>query len=84
VLDEVLERLLEVEDGGAPAVGDRQVDDAERRLQIGQAVELVQDDLGEDVLLELDDDAHALAVALVAHLGDALDALVAHAARRSS
>src|SRR5262249_49075283 len=42
----------------------------------GQAIELVQDDLREDVLLQLDDDAQALAIALVAHLGDALDALV--------
>src|SRR6185312_7302994 len=75
VLDEVLQRLLQAQDGGA-AVGDGEVDDAEARLEIGEAVELVQDDLGEGVLLQLDDDAHALAVALVADLADALDALV--------
>ena len=51
-----------------PTVDDREVDDAERRLQVGQAVKLVQDDLREDVLLQLDHEAHAVAIALVAGL----------------
>src|SRR3546814_8401925 len=41
------------------------------------APELVEDDLGGRVALQLDDDAHALAVRFVANVGDALDALVA-------
>jgi hypothetical protein len=73
VLDERRERLLQVQDGGA-AVHDGEVDDAERRLQIRLPVELVDDDLRDHVLLQLDDEADAVAVALVAHLADALDA----------
>ncbi len=40
--------------------------------------EAVQDDLGVRIALYLDDYAHAVAVGLVAQVGDALDALVAH------
>src|SRR6185312_10256027 len=40
VLDEVLERLLQVEHGG-PAVRDAEVDDAEARLEVGEPEELV-------------------------------------------
>ena len=52
---------------------ERQHVDAEARLQRGVAIELVQDDVGLGVALQFDDDAHAVAVALVAQLGDALD-----------
>ena len=52
--------------------------DAEARLQRREAVELVQHHVGDGVALELDDDAHAVAVAFVADVGDALDPLVAH------
>ena len=51
---------------------------AEGGLQRGKAIELVEDDLGVGVALELDDDAVALTVGFVADVGDALDALVAH------
>ncbi|MCR6650572.1 MAG: hypothetical protein NVV73_03250 [Cellvibrionaceae bacterium] len=51
---------------------------AERGLQRRVAIELVQDHVGIGVALQLDDDAIALPVALVADVGDALDALVAH------
>ena len=51
---------------------------AEGGLQRREAVELVEDDLGVGVALQLDHDAVALPVALVADVGDALDALVAH------
>ena len=74
VLDEVLEGLFQRKDRRAP-VGNGKVDDAKARLQIGQAEQLVLDDLGEDVLLQLDDDPHPLPVALVADLRDAFDAL---------
>ena len=51
---------------------------AERRLQRREAIELVEDHVGIGVALQLDDDAVALAVAFVADVGNALDALVAH------
>ena len=46
---------------------------AEAGLQLGEAEELVQHHLGGGVTAQLDDDAHAGAVALVAHVADALD-----------
>ena len=51
---------------------------AERGLQRREAIELVQNDVGHRLALQFDDDAHAVAVALVADVGDAFDALVAH------
>jgi hypothetical protein len=51
---------------------------AEGGLQRRVAVELVQDDIGIGIALQLDDDAVALAVGFVAQVGNALDALVAH------
>ena len=48
------------------------------RLQRREAIELVEDHVGNGVALQLDDDAEALAVAFVADVGDAFDALVAH------
>ena len=41
-------------------------------------IELVEHDLRDGVALELDHDAHAVAVGLVAQVADALDLLVAH------
>ena len=48
------------------------------RLQVGVAPELVQHHVGNGVALQLDDDAHALAVGFVPDVGDALDPLLAH------
>src|SRR5260221_4893811 len=62
-----------------PAAVECQHVDAEAGLQRRMAEELVQHDVGRSVALQLDDDAHALAVALVAQVGDALDQLLAHA-----
>ena len=45
-------------------------------LHLSVLEELVQDDLLHRVAAELDDDAHAVAVALVAQVGDAVDLLV--------
>ena len=71
------EYLLQTElFGAAVAQGERV--DAEIRLQRGVAVELAQHDIVARVALEFDDDAHAVAVRLVAQGGDPLDALVAH------
>ena len=79
--DERLQHRLDVQDRRA-TLHDGEVDDAEGRLQIGLPVEVVDDHLGDDVLLQLDDQAHAVAVALVAHLPHALQLLVAHQLRR--
>ena len=63
---------------------DRQHDDPERRLQLRVLVEIVQDDLGNFAAPQLDDDPHAVAIGLVAKIGDAFDRLVVAPARRSS
>ena len=74
--DEGGEEGAEVELLG-PAAVQRQHVAAEARLQRREAEELVQHHVGRGVAAELDDDAHAEAVALVLDVGDALDALVA-------
>src|SRR4029453_2311200 len=51
---------------------------AEGRLQRREAIKLVEHHVGHGVALQLDDDAHALTVGLVANVGDALDLLLAH------
>ena len=76
-LDERGDHVLERHELG-PAAFERQHVGAERGLQRGEAEKLVEHDLGDGVALELDDDAQAVAVGLVAQLGDAFDALVAH------
>ena len=53
-------------------------DRAERRLERRVHEQLVQHDLRVRVLLELDDDAHAVAVGLVAQVADADDLAFAH------
>ena len=58
------------------AVDERQVVSAKGRLQRGVLVQVVEHDLRNDALLELDDQTDALLVGLVAHVRDALDALV--------
>ena len=59
---------------GAAGV-DRQHVDAKAGLQRRVAEQLVQDDVGIRVALQFDDEPHAVAVALVAQFGDALDEL---------
>jgi hypothetical protein len=73
--DVVDDRVLERQRAGH-VVDQGQVDDAEGVLQLGHLVELVEDHLGVGIALELDDQAHALAVRLVAHVADAGDLLV--------
>ena len=74
-LDELLDDLEEVEHL-RPAAGDRQHDDAERGLQRRVLVEIVQDDIGHLAALQLDHDAHAVAVGFVAEIADPLDDLL--------
>ena len=87
VVDEGVDGLVERELLGL-AVVDGQEDHGEALLHLGVLVELVEDDLVLGAALEVDDDAHAVAVGLVAEssgdvvddvvvdeLGDALDEL---------
>ena len=61
-----------------PAAVERHHVGAEGRLQRGEAVELVEHHVGHGVAPQLDHDAIAVAVGLVAQVGDALDLLLAH------
>ena len=74
---EVVDHLDQRQDARA-AADNRQHDDAERRLQRGVLVEVVQDDVRQLAALQVDHDAHAVAVRLVAQVRDALDRLLAH------
>ena len=64
-----------------PAAVQRDHVGAEARLQGGEAPELVEHHVGDRVALDLDDDAHAVAIGLVAQIRDALDALLANELR---
>ena len=56
-------------------VDQRQHDDAKGRLQLRVGVKLVQHHLGNRVALEVDNDAHAVAVGFVTQIGNAFDLL---------
>ncbi len=58
------------------AVHQCQHDGPEGVLELGVLVEGVQHHVGVDIALQLNDDAHALPVGLVADVGDALDGLL--------
>ena len=73
--DERLDDVAQVERLG-PAAADREHVGREARLRRGVPPELVEHDVGRGVALEVDDDAHALAVRFVANVGDAFDPLV--------
>src|SRR5258708_4205453 len=75
VLDVLLEHGLQRQ-RLRPAVDEREHDGAERRLQLRVHVELVQHDPRLGILLELDHDAHAVAIGLVAQVRDAGQLLV--------
>ncbi len=60
------------------AVDECELDDADARLERGVLVELVHDHLRDHALLELDDHAHALAIGLVAQVGDLRQLLLAN------
>src|SRR5262245_61068064 len=73
VLDEGLERFLEVEQLGL-AIDNRQHVDAEGFLERGMFVELVEHDLRYGIALELDRDAHAFTVGFIARFsGDSFN-----------
>ena len=75
VIDVVLQHLTQRE-RARHTVNKRDVDDGEVRLQLRALIQVVQDHLRHHAALEVDDDAHALAVGLVAHVRDALDVLL--------
>ena len=75
-LDVALHHGLEAHDLGHTVI-ERQHDHADRVLQLGVAVKLVQHDLRVGVLLDFNDDLHAGAArGFVIHIADALDPLV--------
>ena len=74
MLDEVLDRRDQAQFARL-AVDDREIDDAEADLQLRLLVEVIENDVGLLAALQLEDDAHAVAVALVANFGDAFDLL---------
>src|ERR1700744_6532074 len=59
-----------------PAVEHSQEDHREALLHLRVLVELVEDDLGLSAALELDHNAHAVAIALVAHVANVVDDLL--------
>ena len=76
-IDEGAQHVLQVQHFRLAAVQRDHVH-AEGGLHRGETVELVQHDVRESLALQLDDDAHAVAVALVAQIGNTLDLLLAH------
>ena len=75
VVDEALDAVDQAQFARLP-VDDGQHDDAEAHLHLRVLVQVVQDDLGLLAALQLEDDAHAVAVALVADVGDAFELLL--------
>ncbi len=59
-------------------VDDRQHDHAEIHLKLRVLVQIVQNHFGLLAALQLEDDAHAVAIALVANFRDAFDLLLVH------
>ncbi len=75
VVDEVLEAIDQAQLARL-AVDDGKHDDAEADLQLRVLIKVVEHHLGLLAALQLDDDAHAVAVAMVEDVGDAFDALL--------
>ena len=72
MVDEELQRLLQAQHH-RPSLDDRQHDHAERLLQCGVLVEVVEDGVDLRLALQLDDDAHARPVGFVAQVGDTFE-----------
>ena len=64
VVDIVLQHLAKRQELGH-AIHERQVDYAEGGLELGELIQVIEDDLRDDILLELDDETNALLVRLV-------------------
>src|SRR5580698_2490155 len=79
VIDKALQDIGQAQLARLP-VDDGQHDDAEVDLELGVLVEIVQDDFGLLAALQLEHDAHAVAIAFVANFRDALDLFVVYQA----
>ena len=77
VVDEQLQGVRQGERARL-AMDDGQHDHAERLLELRMLVEIVQDHFRLLAALQLNDNPHAIAVGLIADVGDALDFLVLH------
>ena len=75
-VDEELDHLEQAEHL-RPAGDNRQRDDAERLLQLRLLEQVVQHHFGDFAALQLDDDAHAVAIGFVAQIGNAFDRFLA-------
>src|SRR6516162_7709106 len=75
MVEETLERFTKIQQLRL-AVDDGEHVDAERLLQRGVLVKLVENDVRRGVALELDHDAHAFPVRLVADIGNAFDLFI--------
>ena len=74
MIDEALERVEQAQLARLP-VDDGQQDHAEVDLHLRVLVQIVQHDFGLLAALQLEDDAHAVAIALVADFGNAFELL---------
>ena len=81
MIDEALQRVEQPHLARLP-VDDRQQDHAEADLHLRVLVQIVEDDFGLLAALQLEHDAHAVAIALVADLGDAFELLLVDQTRR--
>ena len=73
-VDEVLDQLQQRQHL-RPAADNRQHDDAERRLELRVLVQIVEDDVAHLAALQVNDDSNAIAIGLVANVGDAFNGL---------
>ncbi len=81
MIDEALEHIRQAQLARLP-VDDGQHDHAEVDLELGVLVEIVEHHFGLLAALQLEDDAHAVAIAFVANFGDAFQPLLVHQAGR--
>ena len=78
--DEQRQQVLQIH-GLRPAGIQRQHVGREIRLQRRETIELVEDDVGHRIALQLDDDAHSILVGLVAQRADSLELAFLHQLR---
>ena len=78
MLDVLHDELLQTEEGGL-VVHQGDVDDTVGDLHVCLPPQVLQHNVGDGVLVELDDYAHSVPVGLVPQVGDALDLLVLYA-----
>ena len=72
----VVTKNLAKRKGTRNTVNQGQVNDAKVGLKLSLLVQVVQNNLWNSITLEIQDDAHALTVGLVAHVRDAFDFLL--------